>query len=414
MPTQYTPFQLNPGKYPQTLAKAKANPYGPEALQLANSPASSQFFPGFGGDSPESLFAKYSGVGGSVGGTGSSAPSGNTVISSPGNLVGAPSSYYSEAYGGIPQVPDPTITAKSALSGNLANTPDLENLATELNTFSNKQAVAPYIANLPNYQEMVAQASKNTLSNLMGQVPEDVWWQLQQRGAERGAAIGSPGSPNSEAAMLRALGLTSLDLQKLGQQQVTENIARTPVGQQLNLQNFLITPEQQQAAQMAANLYSSAPIPAAAAQANLAALLAAAQMGARSTGGGGGMPSYSLPTLPGYQNPGLPTSSYSGTTRTSTPAPAPSLPANISYNQGQSPAIDAIFGPDATISTAAAALNNPMNLGGYDMTGSNLANDLPYNYFWNTGPTQGGDFLNYPGLNMTGGFLSQDELPYGY
>ena len=82
---------------------------------------------------------------------------------------------------------------------------------------------------LPQYGRLASQSSQNILGLLRGQVPEDVTQQIQQRGAERGVAMGSPGSPNANAAWLRALGLTSLGLQQQGEQNLTGAVARTPI-----------------------------------------------------------------------------------------------------------------------------------------------------------------------------------------
>lgn len=106
--------------------------------------------------------------------------------------------------------------------------------AADINKFMTGQANAPFISNLPNYQQMVAQSSGNTLSNLKGEIPPDVLALIQQQAAERGVATGSPGSPNSNAAYLRALGLTSLQLQNQGEQNLTGAINRTPVPQLFN------------------------------------------------------------------------------------------------------------------------------------------------------------------------------------
>ena len=107
-------------------------------------------------------------------------------------------------------------------------------LANQANAFMQTQARMPYAFNLPNYGAMVGQRSKNVTGLLKGQVPTDVVEQIQQRGAERGVATGMPGGPNANAAWLRALGLTSLDLQQQGSQQFTQALADTPVSPPYN------------------------------------------------------------------------------------------------------------------------------------------------------------------------------------
>lgn len=90
------------------------------------------------------------------------------------------------------------------------------------------EAIKPYLANLPGYANMVGKRSENTASMLAGQLPQDVIGQIGQQAAERGVGSGNPGSPNANAAYLRALGLTSLDLQSQGSQQLSQSIADTP------------------------------------------------------------------------------------------------------------------------------------------------------------------------------------------
>lgn len=98
-----------------------------------------------------------------------------------------------------------------------------------LNRFMSRQATLPYQMNLPGYQGLIGQRSSNIGGLLRGQVPTDVQQTIAQAGAERGVATGSPGSPNANAAWLRALGLTSLGLQQQGAQQLGAAIEQTPV-----------------------------------------------------------------------------------------------------------------------------------------------------------------------------------------
>ena len=102
-------------------------------------------------------------------------------------------------------------------------------LAGQTNAFMSGQARLPYQFNLPRYGANLSQWSGNVSSLLGGQVPTDVSQLLQRQAAERGVATGSGGSPNANAAWLRALGLTSLGLQAQGAQQFTQQVAATPV-----------------------------------------------------------------------------------------------------------------------------------------------------------------------------------------
>jgi hypothetical protein len=209
-----------------------------------------------------------------------SAPGGTTAA---GTLPGAPAFGYAGAYGGIPQVASPGATQGAAIGANVGALPGLFDLSGQVNTFNAAQAVAPFRANLPGYDSMVAQASQNIGNNLAGQIAPDVWRNLQQMAAERGTAIGAPGSPNAEAGLLRALGLTTLDLQNLGQTQLTGAIARTPTGPQFNPAAMFVSPEDWQAAQQAANLYAAAPVPELRAKAEMNALRSGVGAGAQTT-----------------------------------------------------------------------------------------------------------------------------------
>lgn len=209
-----------------------------------------------------------------AGGSGLTAPT-----ATPGNIQGAQPQGGQGPYGANPQVPSLGASQGTAISSNMGNLSNLYNLGTSLNTNIAQQAALPYQLNLPNYGAMTGASSQNILSLLRGQVPQDVANQIAQMGAERGVATGSIGSPNSEAALLRSLGLTSLGLQGQGEQELTGAVARTPTGQQFNPQSFLTTPQQQQEAQYAANVLASAPDPTAAANAQLATSLFGMQLG---------------------------------------------------------------------------------------------------------------------------------------
>lgn len=181
-------------------------------------------------------------------------------------LPGAPSTGYNPAYGGIPNVPNPTATAGAANAGNAANLPALESTAANLNPFNQNQLLGQYSMAIPNYAALTRTASGNAMQQLTGEVPQDVISELLTGAAERGITGGMPGSPNSNAAYLRALGLTSIGQQATGMANLHQLTADAPVAQPFNPASMFVTPDQQQEAQMAANLYASAPNPAAAAE----------------------------------------------------------------------------------------------------------------------------------------------------
>jgi hypothetical protein len=135
---------------------------------------------------------------------------------------------------------------------------------------------------------MLDSSSHNIQNDLSGIVSPDVWNQIEQAGAERGVATGSPGGPGANAAILAALGRTSMGLEAQGQQELTGAVNRTPTGPAVNSAEFAVTPDQMQQASYAQSLFNAAPNPAQARAADQAALLAQIGAGRGAAGGGGG------------------------------------------------------------------------------------------------------------------------------
>lgn len=178
---------------------------------------------------------------------------------------------YSAAYGGIPNVPNPVATAGDAIAGNIGNLGSIYALGQATNLFNQGQLMTQYESAIPNYSELVTQQSDVVGDQLAGDVPDDVLSQIIQSAAERGILTGSPGSPNANAAYLRALGITSMDLQKSGMENMSRMVKDAPIAPLFDISKMFVTPADQQAAGMAANVYASAPRPSAAAAAAQAA-----------------------------------------------------------------------------------------------------------------------------------------------
>ena len=113
-------------------------------------------------------------------------------------------------------------------------------LANQINEFMAGQANNQYVNNLPNYANMVGSRTQNIGQQLKGQLPQDVINQIGQQAAERGISGGSPGSPNSNAAYLRALGLNSLQMQQQGNQNLSTAIGDTPVSPLFNPASMIV------------------------------------------------------------------------------------------------------------------------------------------------------------------------------
>lgn len=156
---------------------------------------------------------------------------------------------------------------------------DITNLINSLDRRAQSQALSARIPGAPGLEE---QSSANIGSELRGQLPADVIRQLQQQAAEGGVGRGTSGAPANEAAYLRALGLTSLDLTGRGQQELSAAYARNPAAPIFDPASLLITPYQ--GAELG---LQTGQLGLQQQEAQNRAMLEAAQL-ARSGGGGGG------------------------------------------------------------------------------------------------------------------------------
>lgn len=182
--------------------------------------------------------------------------------SAAGTLTGT-STGGSATAGGVPAVPDPAVTQAKVLQGNLQNLPYVFDLGGQANAWANEQARRALETNLPGYTANLGQESANVANLLAGRVSPETMANIGIAAAERGINVGT-GSPNANAAMLRALGLTTESLQAQGAQQFAQMIAQTPIGKQFDYQAFLNLPSEEQQWQYLANVLKSSPDPAAA------------------------------------------------------------------------------------------------------------------------------------------------------
>lgn len=118
---------------------------------------------------------------------------------------------------------------------------DVTNLINSLTRRAQSQALS---ARIPGAAVMEEQSSRNIGTELRGELPADVLRQIQQQAAEGGVGRGTSGAPANEAAYLRALGLTSLDLTGRGQQELSAAYARNPAAPIFDPASLLITPYQ--------------------------------------------------------------------------------------------------------------------------------------------------------------------------
>lgn len=138
----------------------------------------------------------------------------------------------------------PTGATSSGSGYSPGASPNLSSLTELINGLNQTAQTNANAARVPNNPALEQQSSGNIGSLLKGEIPQDVINQLSQQAAERGVANGSPGSANSNAALLRSLGLTSLDLQQTGQQNLTAADARNPGAPIFDPTTQLLTPYQ--------------------------------------------------------------------------------------------------------------------------------------------------------------------------
>lgn len=135
-------------------------------------------------------------------------------------------------------------TMTSAPAQNLANMGDISKLANAINQLNIQAQQAANAARIPGAAGLEQKSSSNIESALAGELPADVIYQIAQNAAQRGVATGAPGGANTSAAYLRALGLNSLDLQKQGQDMLTQAYARNPAAPIFDIASQLMTPAQ--------------------------------------------------------------------------------------------------------------------------------------------------------------------------
>lgn len=122
--------------------------------------------------------------------------------------------------------------------------PDLAGLTQMVNQLNLTAQQASNAGRIPGNAGLEQQSSNNISSLLSGQIPADILRNLTQASAERGVSMGSPGSDNSTSELLRALGLTGLDLQQTGQKDLSAADARNPGAPIFDPTSQLLTPYQ--------------------------------------------------------------------------------------------------------------------------------------------------------------------------
>jgi len=137
-----------------------------------------------------------------------------------------------EVFGSKPQAPDISSILTQYYDIQSQYLPNIVDLAKRLSDIFTQAGIQQTLqarsALLPGYEQLAQKYSSVLGSLLSGQVPSDVWYQLQRRAAERGVAMGMPGAPVVNTALLRALGLTSLGLQQAGLSAAQQAFSQLP------------------------------------------------------------------------------------------------------------------------------------------------------------------------------------------
>lgn len=122
--------------------------------------------------------------------------------------------------------------------------PGIDQIAQAINQLNLTAQQAANAARIPNATGLETQSS-NVISDLLGgKIPKDVVAQEAQLMAERGVGF-DPGSPNTNAALARLFGLTSIDLQQKGEADLTAAENRNPGAPIVDPSKFVMTPYQQ-------------------------------------------------------------------------------------------------------------------------------------------------------------------------
>lgn len=145
-----------------------------------------------------------------------------TVANTPIASTNLPAFNYSKLSGSILSYQNPTTGSSSGINSPVSagfnagfgtRTQTSTGGVGSLPSYGNPPAPAPLTPSDPKIDALTGQSLKNIGSGLRGELPLDVQQQIQNSAAERGMATGV-GAGNAGAAMLRAMGLTSLDLQQ--------------------------------------------------------------------------------------------------------------------------------------------------------------------------------------------------------
>lgn len=151
------------------------------------------------------------------------------------------------AFGEKPKIPklpsiDPTKVQADTISGNLANMPKAEELATAGTTANAAQIRKALEMALPG---VFGQIEKNIGAQVRGQIPQDVAMEIQRLAAGTGFDLGVMGPVGTLGGNItpQNLGIASLDLMQAGQQNF-QSLSQPFLGAAVPVQNMWFSPQQ--------------------------------------------------------------------------------------------------------------------------------------------------------------------------
>lgn len=149
----------------------------------------------------------------------------------------------------VPKLPrvDLTKEQQAAITANQAALPGSEAIASSVNTFNYQQLQKMLSDSIPNFNAINKTATGNILSELKGQIPQDVQDQILRSDAFKSLRGGFAGGGMSDALTARDLGLTSLDLTNKGLDSASRWITmarNTMIPGQFDVSSMFISPLQ--------------------------------------------------------------------------------------------------------------------------------------------------------------------------
>lgn len=153
----------------------------------------------------------------------------------------------------VPQAPNvnPQIAQSQSIAGNTASLPALENQADQVNAFNVGQRRKMLSGAIPGYDNLTGAESGVLGDWLSGNLSPDVASAVRRNANARAYAGGYGGSGMADNLTARDLGLTSLDLQKMGvsgTNQYASTIGQLAMPRQFDPTMAFLSPQEQIAA----------------------------------------------------------------------------------------------------------------------------------------------------------------------